>query len=320
MNIINTDKYKGVLMTDSLNILSEINHLASNDPAELCRISEKLYDEKIKAVADAMLSVQERRILMLAGPSSAGKTTSAKKLKQHFNKNGIDCFTISLDDFYLGNDKYPLTEDGTPDYESILALDLPLLADTTEKLLKTGECSMPVFDFTTKKRIDNAKTIKLDKDDIVIFEGLHALNPILTDTMPSEAVFKMYVSLLTRIYDAHGNVILGKRDLRFTRRMVRDFKHRDSTAETTYSIWKNVKRGEDKYLFPFETSADVTVNSFHPCEACILKKEALEILSTVSENSEFYLESQKLKKNLELFLDVPVDLLSENSLLREFAG
>lgn len=307
-------------MTDNLNILSEINALAKSDPKKLCAISEKQYDDKIEAVATAMLSVPERRILMLAGPSSAGKTTSAKKLKQHFNKNGIDCFTISLDDFYLGNGDYPLADDGTPDFESIRALDLPLLADTTEQLLTTGECYLPVFDFNTKKRIPNANHINLKRDDILIFEGLHALNPILTATLPQNAIYKMYVSVLSRIYDSDGNVIMGKRDLRFTRRLVRDFKHRNSSAETTYTIWKNVKTGEDKYLFPFESTADVTVNSFHPCEACILKNEALGILATLEKNSQFLENGLKLQKSLELFNEISTDLLSNNSLLREFAG
>lgn len=306
-------------MTDNFNILSEINSMAVRSPRELCYLSEKLYDDKIKEVVSGMLSVHDRRILMLAGPSSSGKTTSSKKLKQYFNQNGIDCYIVSLDDFYLGSG-YPLSEDGSPDYESILALDLPLLADTTEQLLKTGECRFPVFDFNTKQRVENANHIILEDDDILIFEGLHALNPILTNTLPKNSIYKMYVSVLSRIYDENGNVIMGKRDLRFTRRLVRDFKHRNSSAETTYAIWKNVKRGEDKYLFPFEDSADVKVNSFHPCEACILKNEALAILDTFPSDSVFYEDCLKLKKSLGLFNEVSVDLLSENSLLREFAG
>ncbi len=307
-------------MSDNLNILFEINALAESDPKLLCEISERSYKEKTEAVASAMLSSPHRRILMLAGPSSAGKTTSAKKIKDFFSKNGINCFTVSLDDFYLDDGNFPITEDGTPDYESILSLDLPLLADTTEQLLTKGECFLPVFDFNSRKRIPNANHIKLDSDDIVIYEGLHALNPILLHALPEDAVYKMYVSLLTRIFDGDGNIVMGKRDLRFTRRLVRDFKHRNSSAEQTFTIWKNVKNGEDKYLFPFENTADVTVNSFHPCEACILKKEALSILRTIRSDSPFFEKAVSLRNKLELFREISPDLLSPDSLLREFAG
>ena len=227
---------------------------------------------------------------------------------------------MSLDDFYLDDGNFPITEDGTPDYESILSLDLPLLADTTEQLLTKGECFLPVFDFNSRKRIPNANHIKLDSDDIVIYEGLHALNPILLHALPEDAVYKMYVSLLTRIFDGDGNIVMGKRDLRFTRRLVRDFKHRNSSAEQTFTIWKNVKNGEDKYLFPFENTADVTVNSFHPCEACILKKEALSILRTIRSDSPFFEKAVSLRNKLELFREISPDLLSPDSLLREFAG
>ncbi len=307
-------------MTDNLNILSEINAIAKSDPRLLCEISEKNYNQKTEAVASAMLSVPNRRILMLAGPSSAGKTTSAKKIKNFFSKNGVNCFTVSLDDFYLEDGNFPLSEDGTPDYESILSLDLPLLADTTERLLSKGECSFPVFDFSTRKRIPDANHIKLGKDDILIYEGLHALNPILIRTLPESSVYKMYVSLLTRITDTDGNIIMGKRDLRFTRRLVRDFKHRNSSAEKTFAIWKNVKNGEDKYLFPFENTADVTVNSFHPCEACILKNEAVAILETINSDSPFFEKAVSLRNKLGLFNEISTDFLSPDSLLHEFAG
>ncbi|MBQ3149875.1 MAG: hypothetical protein IJB86_01365 [Clostridia bacterium] len=305
---------------NDLNILSNINILAKNDPKTLCEISEKSYDDKIREVASAMMNSRSKKILLLAGPSSAGKTTSSKKLRQYFNENGINCFTVSLDDFYLDSGNHPLAEDGTPDFESIRALDLPLLAETTEQLLTTGECDLPVFDFNTKKRIVNANHISMGSDDILIFEGLHALNPILINTLPPDAIYKMYVSVLSRVYDDNGNIIMGKRDLRFTRRLVRDFKHRNSSAETTYAIWKNVKSGEDKYLFPFEDTADIKVDSFHPCEACILRKEATDILNTLPENSIFADSCAKLKSNLSLFNDIETELLSDNSLLREFAG
>ncbi len=257
---------------------------------------------------------------MLAGPSSSGKTTTASMLSKGIEFMGGRAYTVSLDDFYFPHSVgYPLDENGKPDYECVEALDVELIHLCLGELIRKGKSSLPVFDFTSGERINNAKNITLKENDVIIVEGLHALNPAITDTLDSENLYKIYVSVSSRVYENDGSVLLSKRDLRFVRRMVRDYSFRSTSVEKTFEVWESVMRGEDKYLFPFEYLADVKINSFHPCEPCVLSKRAVELLKTVL-GGEYGDKASLMINKLGLFKNIDYSGLPQDSLLREFTG
>ena len=257
---------------------------------------------------------------MLAGPSSSGKTTTASLLSKGIEFMGGRAYTVSLDDFYFPHSVgYPLDEEGKPDYECVEALDIELIHLCLGELLRKGKSSLPVFNFKTGERLNNAKQIMLEENDVIIVEGLHALNPVITDTLDEQSLFKVYVSVSSRVYEDDGSVMLSKRDLRFVRRMVRDYSFRSTSVERTFEVWESVMRGEDKYLFPFENLADIKVNSFHPCEPCVLAGRACALLEHAF--SGIYGEKASLLKNkLDLFKNIDYSILPKDSLLREFTG
>lgn len=257
---------------------------------------------------------------MLAGPSSSGKTTTAALLSKGIEFMGGRAYTVSLDDFYLPRSVgYPLDENGKPDYECVEALDVELIHLCLGELLRKGKSSLPVFDFPSGERMNNAKNIELKENDVIIVEGLHALNPVITDTLDSSNLYKIYVSVSSRVYENDGSVLLSKRDLRFVRRMVRDFSFRSTSVEKTFEVWESVMRGEDKYLFPFEYQADVRLNSFHPCEPCVLSERAVELLKSAL-NGEYAEKANLMINKLNLFKNIDYSCLPQDSLLREFTG
>lgn len=297
----------------------KINDFALDPETFLKRCSEK-YHNRVDAVAERIFADPNKKIVMLAGPSSSGKTTTASILSRYINQRGGRAYTVSLDDFYHPRSVgYPLDENGNPDYECVEALDVALLRSKLSELVEKGKSELPVFDFKSGERINNAKCIELCENDIIIVEGLHALNPIITDTLNEDNLFRIYVSVSTRIYDDDGNVVLSKRDLRFVRRMVRDYRFRSTSVERTFEIWQSVTRGEDKYLFPYEHLADVKLDSFHPCEPCVFAKRAIELLSCVK-NQEHSEKADSLFNKLSLFRNTDYTLLPADSLLREFTG
>lgn len=307
-------------MTDITNNLTQINSCAATDAKTLIDACELRYNTMLKSIASRIPHAGQNTILMLAGPSSSGKTTTAKKLSEHLREDGIISYTISLDDFYIGPESAPISEDGTPDFETIHALDLQLLNKVITDILSIGESDIPRFDFSERRRSDKTMHLELGERDVVIFEGLHALNPLITDSFPSDRLIKLYVSVSTRIYDDDGNVVLSKRDLRLLRRIVRDYKHRNSSVDYSFNIWQNVVKGEDKYLFPFEYRADMKLNSFHSYEPCVLRDEAINVLSTLQGSSKFSEKRDSLVENLKKFTPLSQDLIPPTSLLNEFAG
>ena len=299
--------------------LEKINEKAKN-PSEFLAVCSREYHEKVKIAAEKIFSDKSKKIVMLAGPSSSGKTTTAKILSEYINGLGGMAYTVSLDDFYHPRSVgYPLDENGKPDYECVEALDIELLRSKLCELSEGKKSSLPVFDFKTGERIDDAKTIELKENDVIIFEGIHALNPVITDILDSEKLFRIYVSVSSRVYDENGEVLLSKRDLRFVRRMVRDFSFRSTSVEFTFEVWKSVTRGEDKYLFPYEHLADIKLDSFHLCEPCVFSCKATDLLSLV-ENDEYKEKAMRLTDMLSLFNKTDYSLLPEDSLLREFTG
>ena len=307
-------------MANINNNLEYINEHALKNPADFVLKCEERYNNIIEDIAKRIVEETGREIVMLAGPSSAGKTTTARKLCENLNKKGVKTYVLSLDDFYLNRADIPYLPDGTQDYETVYALDLNLFTECVNKLLMGKTVKNPVFDFTTGKRSDKEfNEITLGKEDVVIIEGLHALNPVITEKIEGK-LLKIYINVSSRIYDNKGNIILNKRNMRFVRRMVRDFKFRDSTVENTYKLWNNVTAGEDKYLFPYRHLADIKINTIHLYESCVLKSQALPLLYESDISDEFRDDAKKLCKALEKFEDINISSVPEDSLLREFLG
>lgn len=307
-------------MANIKNVIGYINEAAQTCPDEFVAKCEERYESIIKDVADKVSGDDGREIIMLAGPSSSGKTTTALKLSEALKKRGVKTYVLSLDDFYLNRSDIPTLPDGTQDFETVYALDLDCFEKTVNALLKGETVKVPIFDFLTGKRSDTLfNEITLGKSDAVIIEGLHALNPEITDKIDGK-LLKIYISVSSRIYDEKGNIILNKRNLRFIRRMVRDYKFRGSTVEHTCRLWKNVMAGEDKYLFPFRDNADIRINTIHLYEPCVLKNQALRLLYESNVTDEYKSDIRKLCNALEKFNDIDENSVPADSLLREFLG
>ncbi len=293
---------------------------AATDPEKFITQCENRYNNKIKKIALEIAQSGRTEIVMIAGPSSAGKTTSAKKLREHLYALGINSHTVSLDDYYVDNCDAPRFPDGTPDFETVDALDIECFQKTMGELLTTNETYLPEFDFLSGKRKREYRHIKISEGDVIIVEGLHALNPKITDHLPDERLLKIYINISSRIYDEDGNIVLNKRNMRFVRRMVRDYKFRGNSVQRSYEMWITVRYGEDTYLFPFKNNADIKLNTIHLYETCVLKDMAIKLLSELPKTSEFYKESQRLIRSLEKFPSINSDSVPEDSLLREFIG
>ena len=298
--------------------LDRINGCVRKDAEKFIIECEKCYCEKIKEVAEMTASHKGRALLMLAGPSGSGKTTTASLLKKCFEQSGRNAITISLDDFYSENNLNYTFEDGTVDYETVNALDVDLIGKCLSELLQSGRCDLPHFSFKTKKREHFTET-KVEKDGIIIVEGLHAINPIITDQLESEHMKKLYVSVSSRIYKGE-EVLLTKRDMRFIRRLIRDYHHRSTEVEYTFYLWNGVRKGEDRYLFPFSHRADIKIDSIHPYEPCVFRDTALSLLGHINEESKYFKDAQSLKNRLSEFASLSESAIPENSLLNEFIG
>ncbi len=307
-------------MANINNYFDFINDSASEDPAMLISDAEERYANIVDMTADKILERGGAEIVMLAGPSSSGKTTTAKRLKANLEQRGYNVNTISLDDFYLDKGTGPKNSDGSDDYESVHALDIPCLKECLLKLLNDGFAEFPEFDFTSGKRLAKSRGVALGKNDVIIIEGLHALNPIITDTLPKARLVKIYISLSSRIYNEDMGIVLNKRNLRFTRRLVRDYKFRGSSTQNTFTLWDNVLLGENIYLMPYRELADIKINSIHIYEPCVFRNEAIKLLDMVDLDSEHYPAAQRLIKSLKKFKPLPAELVPQTSLLREFLG
>ena len=308
-------------MADVINTLSQINYEAQNDTATFISAAEERYSFALDCVVERIINNKCVEIVLLAGPSCSGKTTTANKLRERLADKGHKAYTISLDDFYRNSTDAIIGDDGKPDFETVHALDLDLLEKVLKKLVKERTAKIPRFDFDTGIRTDNAFEITLDEGDVVILEGLHALNPIIYGYLPAEALLKIYISVSTRIYDDSGYVILTKRDLRLIRRTVRDYHSRSSSVENTFDMWDGVLEGENKYLAPYKYCADILIDTIHNYEPCVFKIRALELFKTVEPDSVWYNETQRLTEKLVLFSDIAEEKVPRSSLLIcEFLG
>ncbi len=299
--------------------LDAINSAVTENTQNYISECENAYLKSLERVRDRIVSSSGRKLVMLAGPSSSGKTTTAGIISSMIKETGRNATVISLDDFYKDQKFAPKFADGSPDFETVHALDIEKIDSCLKTLISTGEAMFPRFDFPTRTPIENAKKIEIGNNDVVIVEGLHALNPLITDPLESEELVKLYVSVSSRVYD-ENKVYFTKRDIRFIRRMIRDYQFRSSPVDFTFYLWKGVRTGEDRYLFPFSDRADVKIDSIHPYELCVYKPLAIELLGHIKSDSIYYPQAQAYIEKLSRLQTLEKDILPENSLLHEFLG
>lgn len=277
------------------------------------------YKQRVCDVAKSIVASPHQRIVMLAGPSGSGKTTTARYLKEGFEQQGVSALVVSLDDFYLGFGKAPKLANGEFDYESVHALDVPQLQSCLLSLVKEGCCFLPQFDFNISAPKPDKIPVKLNQGDIIVFEGIHALNPLILECLPKEYIARIYVSVETTVFGAH-NTIIPPREIRLARRMVRDSIFRNSDAYRTLQLWSGVIEGEDKYLLPYKDQVEYTLSTFHEFEPAILKSLLLPILNKVTMDYPNYELAFDLKDDYQLFPELDRTLLPADCLIHEFIG
>lgn len=301
-----------------MNIISKINSMALNDPKKLIEDSEKGYNANLESLKEKILSNDNCKIILLAGPSGSGKTTTAHILKSKLNKAGKKAEVISLDHFFLPFSKMPLQENGEMDFESVYSLDIEEIHKCLAELIKDGKTAIPVFNFEIAKREDKRHNIDISKGGILILEGLHALNPLLTEKLDAKSLFKIYISVNLSIVDDDGNKLLSSRQMRLIRRMSRDAIYRNTNAMATLKLWTSVVKGEEKYLYAYKDEADVKYVTFHSYEPCVFRDIILSLTQNLPETVDNYDYIMSAKKTLEKFVPISCDLVPENSLIREF--
>ena len=300
--------------------LADLNKLTrSGEIREFIRVNEALVDMKINRIAMQIVD-KGSRLVLIAGPSSSGKTTFCNRLAIALRVLGKKPVKLSLDDYYLDRDKVPLDEDSKPDLECVEALDTALINRQLKLILRGEEVEMPTFDFVTQKRSDKTHKIKVATDAPILIEGIHGLNEKLTGSIPASEKFKIYISALTNInLDDHNRI--RTTDARLIRRLVRDSFFRGTPVEETLSMWPSVRRGEDRYIFPFQEQADAMINSSLVYELAIMKKYIFEQLVKITPDKPIYSQARRLVKFLNYVDSADVeDEIPLNSLLREFVG
>lgn len=295
------------------------DEVVNGDIVNLIRVAEALHEKKIAYIADMIYKRGKVKLVLIAGPSSSGKTTFSKRLGIQLRVNGLIPVFISLDDYFVDREITPRDEHGEFDFESIYALDLELFNKDLELLLKGEEVEIPSFNFRTGKREWHGNKTKIPANGVMIVEGIHGLNETLTSAISMESKFKIYISPLTQLnLDDHNRI--STTDVRMTRRIVRDYLSRGYGVEATLKMWPSVKRGEEKNIFVFQEQADVMFNSSVVYELCVLKKFALAELNKIGPESPVYYEAMRLRSFLNFFKEVDKELVPDNSIIREFTG
>ena len=303
---------------DSLDF-SDINEQIHYNPADYIRVCDREYRSFVKKVANSIAADDNNKIVMLSGPSGSGKTTTAHFIEKYINDLGKKAVTVSLDNFYLGKNDLPKLPDGRCDYETIYALNIEEMISCLKGLIRDGHCDMPEFDFLTGSPKAEKVPLSLPEDGIAVFEGIHALNSMILDELPAKNIFKVYVSVKDGIYDGK-NLLLSPREIRLSRRMIRDKNFRNSDVKNTLHMWTGVVMGEEKYLFPFKDTADISINSLHPFEAAIYRDQMLEMLATVEPGDENFSVAAEMYGDYMKIAPASRELLPEGSLIHEFVG
>lgn len=312
-----TEQWGNILEVGDVGSLNE--KVENGDIRNIIHVAEALHEKKIAYIADNIHERKGTKLVLIAGPSSSGKTTFAKRLGIQLRVNGLLPIPISLDDYFVNRENTPKDENGEYDFESIYALDLKLFNENLEALLKGEEVEIPTFNFKQGRREWSGEKIKLPSNGILVVEGIHGLNEMLTSSVPKENKFKIYISALTQLnLDNHNRI--ATTDVRIIRRIVRDFLSRGYGGEQTLKMWPSVKRGEEKNIFVYQEEADAMFNSTLVYELCVLKKYALEEFSKITIDSPVYYEALRLISFLNFFKEVDMKYIPENSILREFVG
>ena len=300
--------------------VGDFNEAVKNGLAtDLINVSEALQEKKISQIADTIAGRKEIKVVLIAGPSSSGKTTFCKRLSVQLLASGVKPVQISLDDYFVNRTETPKDENGELDYESIYALNIPLINEQFNALFRGEEVELPKYNFQTGMSEKSGKKLHLGENNILLVEGIHALNPALTEQIADDKKFKIYASALTTILLDDHNYI-PTTDNRLLRRIVRDYKYRGCSAQETIHRWPSVRAGENKWIFPYQEQADVMFNTALLFELAVIKPQAEEVLEQVPENCEEYAEAYRLRKFLKYFAPLPFRNLPPTSLLREFLG
>ena len=287
--------------------------------AQLIQISEALQEKKIAKIADDIAFRKGIRMVLIAGPSSSGKTTTCKRLSVQLATNGIKPVPISLDDYFLDREQTPRQPNGDYDFEHLHALNLPLLNEQMNALFNGEEIELPRYNFQSGKSEMSGRRLRLHDDEILVVEGIHALNPELMSNVPQDQIYRVYASALTTVLLDNHNYI-PTTDNRLLRRIIRDFKYRGVSAVETIRRWPSVRAGENKWIFPFQENADAMFNTAMLFELAVIKVQAEPLLEQVPENVPEYSEAYRLKKFLGYIKPIPPDQIPPTSLLREFLG
>lgn len=311
------EEWSNLLGVDKVITLNKI--IENEEYPEIIRTVEALHEKKLSQIADA-IKEQGKRVILIAAPSSSGKTSFAHRLSIHLRVNNLKPVSISLDDYFVNREDTPLDEFGNFDFESIYAIDLERFNSDLKKLLNGEEISLPKFNFKIGKREETGKKLKIEQNQPIILEGIHGLNPMLTSSIKDEDKFKIYISALTQInLDDHNRI--PTTDLRLIRRMVRDYNFRGYSAEKTIMQWQSVRRGENKNIFPYQEEADVIFNSACVYELSVLKKYAKPLLEEITRDNESYIEANRLLKLLQYFVELEdISDIPLTSIIREFIG
>lgn len=314
------DEYDDIYKILGVYTLDKINEVIRQGKGkELILLSEALHEKKISQIADLIATNKKNRIILIAGPSSSGKTTFAKRLGIQLRLNGIKPKTISVDNYFVERDKTPIDETGKYDFEALQAVDLELLNSDLVKLLNGEEIKLPTFDFKEGRKKYLGNTMKLEDDEVLVMEGIHCLNDNLTPSIPKEQKFKIYISALTVLNIDYYNRI-STTDTRIIRRTVRDSQFRGYDAKKTLSAWNSITRGEEKNIYPYQEDADVMFNTSLIYELNALRNYALPLFQKIGKDEEEYSEAKRLCEFLKYFEPINIDDIPKNSLLREFLG
>lgn len=319
--IINTF-YEGARWLKMLNTpyLADLNNLISNGKVkEFMESCELHFTDQVKKVSEEIIRNNNYKFVMIAGPSSSGKTTSTRVLSAYLRSKGYSPICISTDDFFKEREDTPKDENGNYDFECLNAIDIPLLNKTLMGLLKGEEVEMPSFNFMTGKKEFNHNFLKLQENSIILIEGLHSLNDDLTPYIPSEYKFKVYLSPFIPLNIDRHNYI-STLDLRLLRRLVRDNRTRGHNVISTIKSWQSVRKGEEKYIFPYVHQANMIINTALPYEIGVLKVFAEPLLLSIDNDSDYYEEARRLVKFLREFYPISSEYVNKNSILREFIG
>jgi uridine kinase len=310
-------RWQDILRLRTVGDLNEV--IEKGYSPQLIQISEALQEKKIAQIADEIARSKSVKVVLIAGPSSSGKTTTCKRLSVQLAINGIRPVSISLDDYFLDRVKTPLDEKGDYDFEHLHALNLPLFNEQMNALFRGEEVELPRYDFPTGTSQKSGRRLQLHGKEVLVIEGIHALNPELTAGIPDEQLFRVYASALTTILlDAHNYI--PTTDNRLLRRIIRDNQFRAVTAQQTIRRWPSVRAGENKWIFPFQENADQMFNTAMLFELAVIKKQAEPLLEQVPENCPEHAEANRLLKFLRYIKPIPEDQIPPTSLLREFLG